>query len=68
MIINGLIRKYKSKKILEIWVCLGEVSVTILNAIKDIDDAKLYFYDLEKKHYKNNTFDIGYILKKISQS
>ena len=47
--INGLIRKYKPKKIIEIGVCTGATSATILNAIKDIEESKLYSVDLEKK-------------------
>jgi len=61
--INGLIRKYKPKKLLEIGVCSGGVSATILNAIKDIKGAKLYSCDLEKKHYRQNLFEVGYVAK-----
>lgn len=61
--INGLIRKYKPIKLLEIGVCSGGVSATILNAIKDIDEAKLYSCDLEKKHYMYNNFQVGYVAK-----
>ena len=61
--INGLIRKYRPKKLLEIGVCSGGVSATILNAIKDIEDAMLYSCDLEIKHYLNNNYDVGYIPK-----
>ena len=61
--INGLIRKYKPKKILEIGVCTGGISATILNAIKDIDGAMLYSCDLEKKDYVNNNLDVGHIAK-----
>ena len=41
--INGLIRKYKPKKILEIGVCTGGISAIKLNAIKDIDGANAIF-------------------------
>lgn len=61
--INGLIRKYKPIKLLEIGVCSGGVSATILNAIKDIKGAKLYSCDLEKKHYLKNYFNVGYVAK-----
>ena len=61
--INGLIRKFKPKKIIEIGVCTGGTSATILNAIKDIEGAKLYSIDLEKKHYLKNSFDVGYIVR-----
>lgn len=61
--INGLIRKYKPKKILEIGVCTGSVSATILNAIKDIKGAILYSCDLETKDYTNTNFEVGHIVK-----
>ena len=61
--INGLIRKYRPTKLLEIGVCSGGVSATILNAIKDIKGAKLYSCDHEKKHYTKNLFDVWYVAK-----
>ena len=61
--INGLIRKYKPKKIIEIGVCTGGTSAAILNAIKDIEGAKLYSCDLEKSNYLNNKYEVGYIVK-----
>ena len=39
--LNGIIRKIKPKKIVEIGVAYGGTAVIILNAIKDIEDAKL---------------------------
>jgi hypothetical protein len=52
--VNGLIRLYKPKKLLEIGVCSGGMSAVILNSIKDIEGAKLYSCDLEKINYKRN--------------
>ena len=46
--VNGLIRLYKPKKLLEIGVCTGGMSAAILNSIKDIKEAMLYSCDLEK--------------------
>ena len=60
--INGLIRKYKPKKIIEIGVCSGGTSAAILNAINDIEGAMLYSCDLEKKHYFKSYFDVGYVV------
>ena len=40
--INGIIRKIKPQKILEVGVSAGGSTSIILNAIKDIDGAKLY--------------------------
>ena len=61
--INGLIRKYKPIKIIEIGVCTGGTSAVILNAIKEIESAKLYSFDLEKKHYLHDSFDVGYVVR-----
>ena len=61
--INGLIRQYHPKKILEIGVCSGGASATILNAINDIEGAMLYSCDLEKKHYYKQDVEVGYIVK-----
>jgi predicted O-methyltransferase YrrM len=61
--VNGLIRMFKPKKILEIGVCTGGMSATILNSIKDIKGAMLYSCDLERKVYLDNQNDVGYIAK-----
>ena len=45
--LNGVIRKYRPKKILEVGVWLGGSSIIILNAIKDIKDAHLYSIDID---------------------
>ena len=44
--INGIIRRYKPKKCLEIGVAFGGSSIIILNAIKDIKDSFLVSLDL----------------------
>ena len=51
--LNGIIRKYKPKKVVEIGVAQGGSSVVILNAIKDIPNAKLYSIDNMKVWYKD---------------
>ena len=66
--INGLIRKYKPKKLLEIGVCSGGMSAIILNAIKDREDAFLYSCDLENKHYLNSNYEVGVVVKKNFQN
>jgi len=43
--INGVIRKYRPKKILEVGVYHGGSSIIILNAIKDIKNSHLYSID-----------------------
>ena len=67
--VNGLIRLYKPKKILEIGVCSGGMSAAILNSIKDIKGAMLYSCDLEKNNYKinSNKYKVGhFVFKKFS--
>jgi predicted O-methyltransferase YrrM len=44
--LNGIIRKYRPKKILELGVLLGGSSIIILNAIKDIKNSHLYSIDI----------------------
>ena len=49
--LNGIIRKFKPHKILELGVQYGGSSIIIMNAIEDIKDSKLYSIDInnEKK-------------------
>ena len=46
--VNGLIRLYKPRKLLEIGLCSGGLSAAILNSIEDIKGAMIYSCDLEK--------------------
>lgn len=52
--LNGVIRKFRPKKCLEVGVAHGCSAAVILNAIKDINGAFLYSIDLS-----NKTFDTG---------
>ena len=49
--INGIIRKFKPKKCLEIGVARGGSSIIILNALKDINDSFLVSLDLKNRHF-----------------
>ena len=49
--INGIIRKYKPKKLVEIGVLLGGSSIIMLNSIKDIKDSKLYSIELREQKW-----------------
>ena len=49
--INGIIRKSKPKKILELGVLFGGCSIIILNAIKDLKNSHLYSIDLMPNEY-----------------
>ena len=59
-LINGLIRRHKPKNCLEIGVARGGSAILILNAIKDLPDARLVSIDLF------NVFEnkkIGYLVE-----
>ena len=58
--INGIIRKYKPKKCLEIGVAFGGSSIVILNAIKDIKNSFLISLDLNEVLYCNDKYKTGY--------
>ncbi len=60
--LNGIIRQTKPKKILELGVSAGGSSAIILNAIKDFDNAKLYSVDYNKKWYRDNSKNTGFII------
>ena len=62
--LNGIIRKIKPKKIVEIGVAYGGTSTIILNAIKDIKEAKLISIDINKHVYKNHSLETGFIVNK----
>ena len=59
---NGLIRKYKPKKLVEIGVSAGGSSALILNAIKDIPNAKLYSIDRYYGWFFNHTKPKGWLV------
>lgn len=61
--LNGLIRKYKPKKILELGVSAGGSSVIMLNASKDIKGSKVYSIDKLNYYYKNHKKKPGYLVK-----
>ena len=63
--INGIIRKFRPKKCLEVGVARGGSSVIILNAIKDIPDSFLISLDLNTKLFIDNTKDTGYVVKEF---
>ena len=45
--LNGIIRKFRPEKVLEIGVKYGGSSIIILNAIKDIPNSKLFSIDID---------------------
>ncbi|ANN62711.1 class I SAM-dependent methyltransferase [Brachyspira hyodysenteriae] len=60
--LNGIIRKLKPKKILEIGVAAGGSSAIILNAIKDINNANLYSVDYLDMFYRDANKKVGFII------
>ena len=50
--INGIVRKFKPKKCLEIGVAKGGSSIIILNALKDVDNSFLVSLDLNTYNRK----------------
>ena len=62
--INGIIRKYRPRRCLEIGVAHGGSSIIILNAIKDIKNSFLISLDLNTKLYSNSKLKTGYRVKK----
>jgi len=52
--LNGIIRKFKPRKILEIGVRRGGSSIIILNAINDFDHSHLYSIDLSTEEEVGN--------------
>ena len=60
--LNGLIRKYRPKKILELGVSAGGSSAVILNATKDIEGCKLYSIDKLPYYYRNPRKQAGYLV------
>jgi len=61
--LNGLIRTLKPRKIVEIGVARGGSSLLILNAIKDIENAKLYSIDKNIYCYIEKKKKSGYLIK-----
>jgi len=66
--INGIIRKYKPKKCLEIGVGNGGSSIIILNTIKDIQNSFLISLDLNTKLYCNSKLNTGHNVYKYFQN
>ena len=61
--INGMIRKYKPKKILEVGVASGGSSAIILNAIQNIENSHLYSIDKLINAFKKKNKETGWIVK-----
>ena len=61
--LNGIIRKVKPKKLVEIGVAYGGTSALILNAIKDVRGSKLYSIDINKYFYRDESKLTGFIIK-----
>jgi len=60
---HGLLRTIKPKKIVEIGVSCGGSAVLILNAIKDIEGAKLFSIDKSMNWYRDGNKKTGYLVQ-----
>ena len=60
--LNGVVRKYRPKKVLEIGVSKGGSSAIILNAIQDIEGAKLYSVDIQDECYRIPGKKTGFLI------
>ena len=63
--LNGVVRKFRPKKILELGVAEGGSSIVILNAIQDIENSHLYSIDLSSNEMVG--FCVKNIFPKLSQ-
>ena len=57
--INGLIRYYRPKNLLEVGVSYGGGTANILNAIKDMPESRLVSIDKMKQWYKDKSVLVG---------
>ena len=60
--VNGIVRKSKPKKILELGVCHGGSSVVLLNAIKDNKDAIVYSIDYTTHCFNDKDKKVGWVV------
>lgn len=61
----GVIKKYRPKKIVEVGVAAGGSTLCIMNCLEDINlTCTVYSCDLNKKYYRNNLFDTGFVFSK----
>jgi len=63
--LNGLIRHYKPRKLLEVGVAAGGSSAVILNAIRDMPDSKLFSHDYNTDYYRGDGRKSGFLIEKI---
>ena len=62
--INGIIRKHKPKKCLEIGCARGGSAVLILNALKDVSNSFLISLDYNTQLFDDRKKNTGYIVNK----
>ena len=67
--LHGIIRKVKPKTIVEMGVSAGGSSSVILNAIRDMDDSRLYSYEYSLLWYpeknKSNARKSGFLVDQV---
>ena len=63
--VTGLIAYYQPKKVLEMGVAAGGGTVIILNAIKEIEGARLHSVDLFEKYYRDPSKSSGWMVQEL---
>lgn len=63
--LNGVIRHFRPKKLLEVGVAAGGSSAVILNAIQDIPEAKLFSHDYNADYYRGGGEKSGFLVNMI---
>lgn len=64
----GVIKENKPEKIVEIGVSAGGTTALIINCLDKLDiDAQMYSVDFEKKWYRNERFETGFVAKQIME-
>jgi predicted O-methyltransferase YrrM len=64
--LNGIIRKTKPKKLLEVGVSAGGSTINMLNAIRDIEGAILYSIDYNSQWYRDKNKKTGWCVKEYT--
>ena len=61
--LNGIVRKFRPKKMVEIGVSAGGTAALMLNAIKDLPNSKLYSIDRRFYNYRNKKKKSGWLVQ-----
>ncbi len=65
LFLNGIIRKAKPKTIVEMGLSAGGSTCVILNAIRDMENTKLYSFDYNSIWYKEKKLGQDKVEKQV---